>query len=172
MKQEYSRTTKTESELEYDSITGEVTKNASKSTTITYEKEPEYIKLYIRDIAKLSDVPAGMDKILIALVSKMGYSNIIPAYKPVKQVIANELGISIDYVNKAITQFHKKGLLIRGARGMYVANPELFGKGKWENVKNLRLTVEYSSETMKNGGKKLSAEITQQLEIGFSSTDD
>lgn len=147
-----------------NSETGEVIDLVS-TQTFGIEKEPPYIKMYIDDITRLKELPPGMSKILMELIKSMGYNNVIPTYKPIKQMICRNLGIKMDYLNKAISTFHKKGLLIRLHRGIYVADPELFARGKWEDIKNLRLVVEYA----KDGSKKLQSNLPEevQLKLGF-----
>ena len=99
------------------------------------------------------------------LIKSMGYNNVIPAYKPIKEMICRNLGIKMDYLNKSIDAFYKAGLLIRLHRGIYMADPELFARGKWEDIKNLRLVIEYK----KDGTKQLKSNLPQevQLKLGF-----
>ena len=125
--------------------------------------------MYISDVARLKNVPNGMSPILLELISQMGYNNIIPAYKPIKLITCNRLGISLDYLNKAITEFYKKGLFIRVARGVYMADPELFARGKWEDIKQLRLVVDYDIDKKGNTIKKLKSNLSEevQLRLGF-----
>ena len=147
-----------------DLDTGEIKQQVSTST-FGVDKEPPYIKMYIDDIARLKDLPPGMNRILLELIKSMGYNNVIPAYKPIKMMICDRLGIKMDYMNKAITKFHKKGLLIRVHRGIYIADPELFARGKWEDIQNLRLSIDYKQD----GKKKLSSNLSEevQLKLGF-----
>lgn len=128
--------------------------------TYVIEREPEYIKMYISDIARLSDIPKGMDNILMAFIKNMGYNNVIPVYMPIKEMIARDLNISINYINKAIDTFHKKGVFIRAARGMYLADPKLFARGSWKDVRDLRLTIDYSGKT-----KTLKSNLPEQMQL-------
>jgi hypothetical protein len=125
------------------------------------EREPDYIKMYVSDIARLNELPKGMDNILMAFLRTMGYNNVIPVYKPIKKMISKDLGISIAYLNKAIDAFHKKGVFIRIDRGLYVADPELFARGSWADIKALRLVIEYNQ----NGTKQIKSNIPKQMEL-------
>lgn len=133
------------------------------------EREPDYVKMYIRDIARLSELPKGMDSILMALIRSMGYNNVIPVYKPIKKMISKDLGVSISYINKSIDAFHKKGIFIRMDRGLYLADPELFARGSWRDIKELRLIIEYHQ----NGTKKIKSNLPEQmqLKLGFDLED-
>jgi len=125
------------------------------------DKEPEYIKLYIQDIARIKDLPKGMDAILITFLKNMSYNNIVPVYMPIKKLIAREFGVSISYINKAIDRFYKCGIFIRADRGLYIADPNLFGKGKWTDIKELRLIIEYN----KNGTRQLKSNLPEQMQL-------
>lgn len=146
-----------------DLETGEVRKVVS-TNTFGIDKEPPYIKMYIDDIARLNQLPPGMSKILMELVRTMGYNNVIPAYKPIKKMMCRTLDIKMDYLNKAISAFHKKGILIRIDRGIYIADPELFARGKWEDIKNLRLVIEYSND----GTKKVKGDLPEQVQLSLN----
>lgn len=153
-----------------DHQTGNITEELSVSS-YHQEKEPDFIKMYIADIARISAIPTGMEKILFDLLSQMGYNNIIPAYKPIKMMICKRLGISIDYLNKSIQTFYEKGIFIRVARGVYIADPELFARGQWADIKQLRLVIEYGVDNKGNSIKTLKSDLPEQvqLSLGFDS---
>lgn len=140
---------------------GEIKNTESSITSFTYETEPEYIKLYLNDIGKLNGLSPASNKVLLELIRGMSYNNVIPVYMPIKKMIANKLGISIHAVEKSVKEFYNKGLFVRAARGVYVADPNLFGKGKWNDIKKLRLTIEYG----KDGKKQLSSNISEELQL-------
>lgn len=143
-----------------DKETGELTTSIN-TETYKIDKEPAYIKMYISDIARIKEVPSGMEKILMEMVCSMGYNNVIVAYKPIKDIICKRLGISIHYLNKAIGTFKKKGLLISVARGVYIADPELFARGNWADIKNLRLVIDYKED----GSKELQSNLPEEVQL-------
>jgi len=167
MASNFKKITKTVVNTTVDMETGEI-KELSTVDSYAIEREPEYIKMYICDIAMLNQIPSGMSPILFELISQMGYNNIIPAYKPIKLLTCKRLGISLDYLNKAIQEFYNKGLFIRVARGVYMAEPNLFARGKWEDIKELRLTIDYVNDK-KGGRKQLKSNLSEQvqLRLGF-----
>lgn len=111
-----------------------------------FESEPPYVKLYISDIVKLSGLPVYVNDVLLHLVKNMGYNNIVPMYKPIKELISNELGIKLNTINKAIQELNDKGILVRMHRGLYMLDPMIFGRGSWKDVKKIRMTIEYNEE--------------------------
>ena len=166
-KKKFSQVSQTKIVQNVNYETGEITEETV-TKAFHLEKEPDYIKLYVSDIARLSDVPVGMEKILMELISQMGYTNIIPAYKPIKLMVCKRLNISLNYLNKAIQTFYEKGIFIRVARGVYIADPELFARGKWEDIKELRLVIEYKDngkETIKTMKSNLPEQV--QLRLGI-----
>ena len=138
---------------------GEVVKSL-KTTTYAVEAEPAYIKLYIQDIGVLNNITGKSNEVLLEFIRHMGYNNVIPAYKPIKQMIAKKLNISLHTVDKAVKMLKKNGLFIPFARGMYIADPNLFAKGKWSDIKNLRLVINYESD----GTKKLKSNLPEEFQ--------
>jgi len=151
--------TKTEIVKILDKKSGEIIVENIKSQSFLIDKEPDYVKLYIDDITRLKDIPSGMSKILFEIIKGINYNGIVMAYKPIKQIMCSNMGISMNYLNKCIDTFHKQGILIRYARGVYIADPNLFAKGSWKDIQNLRLVIEYNP----NGTKTLKANVSDEM---------
>jgi predicted transcriptional regulator len=117
--------------------TGEIKKQEEKKV-IRIPKEDEYIKIYIKTIGVLHNIPASADKILLEIIRYVNYDNRIIITKPVKEKIAERLGLSYSRVHNYISTLSKKNILIREDRGMYILNPYIFGKGNWHDIYNLR----------------------------------
>ena len=128
---------------------GEVINTTTKNVA-AFEKEPPYIKTYIADIQRISGFPEYVNNVLVELLRNMGYNNIVLMYMPIKQMICNRLGISINTLNKAIDELYKANILIRAARGMYLMDPNIFGRGSWSDIKDIRMVVEYNSDGTRN----------------------
>lgn len=152
-----------------NSETGEVLQFEVETEKIIYEKEPDYVKLYLGDIIRLKDLPPTSEKFLMLIVKYMGYNNIFQAYKPLKIIIAQQLNISLNTLNNQITNLKKAGILIpleQYGKGLYLVDPNLFARGSWKNIKNLRLVIEYNSD----GSKTLlsnAPEKIKQLSFNF-----
>lgn len=137
-----------------DTTTGVLT-SIDKKTVFQIDREPDYVKLYVKDIIRLNGLPNSTAGVLNALLQSMGYNNIIPAYAPIKRIICKNLGIKMNTLNKAIDNLHKKDILIRIDRGIYVADPELFGRGTWGEIQEVRMMITYNSK----GKKVVKSEI-------------
>jgi DNA primase len=68
-------------------------------------------------------------------------------------------------LNKAIDTFYKKGLFIRVARGVYMADPELFARGKWEDIRELRLVIDYVTDDNGRTTKKLKSDLSESVQL-------
>jgi hypothetical protein len=137
----------TEQTLDHE--TGELT-SFRKVKEYKVDSEPPYIKLYIGDLMRIKGLPPATTNVLLSLLRSMGYNNVIPAYSPIKKLICRDLGISMDTMNKAIDNLYKENILIRLDRGMYMADPELFGRGTWGEVEKIRMQITYT-----HTGKKI-----------------
>ena len=144
-----SSTTKTD---EHGEILEKIERNV-----IQYEQEPNYIKLYLDNILYLSDIPAGLNGILMALLSLMNYNNEIILNSAIKKRIANDLNTTTATISNALTKFTKGKILDRVDTGIYKVNPYLFGRGKWEDIKRIRLEVIFEPQ-----GKTLMASIEKK----------
>lgn len=151
-----------ENSIVVDSESGEIKEEVSFSKAII-EKEPAFVKMYVADLIRLKDLPKSTNDVLMCLLRSMSYKNIIPAYAPIKKLMCKELNIKMDTLNKAIDNLYKAGILIRIERGIYVADPQIFGKGEWKNVKSLRMIIDYNEagEKIIRGGH----DALQQLEL-------
>lgn len=126
-----------------------------------FEKEPPYVKLYLEDIGRLNGLSKSEQKLVNALVFNMGFNNVVPSYKPVKEMIAEKIGVSYNTVDKGIKTLFKKGILVRKARGFYIMDPQLFGRGSWNDVKKIRMIVDYNA----NGTKTINTEVSKDLDL-------
>lgn len=132
-----------------DHQTGE-TIQSKENITKQYPSEPPYIKLYLHDLLFLSDLPKTHDKILLSLLKKATWANaeygmIITLSAGIKRMMAKELNFKNPRtINNALSDFVKADILNRLETGVYQLNPYLFGRGDWQDIKNLRMTIDYT----------------------------
>lgn len=119
--------------------------------------EPDFIKVYLKDIIYLHDMPSSLHAILYELLRIMDYKNIVSLSAGYKVIICERLGIAKSTLNNALSAFTKCGICSSIGKGMFVINPYLFGKGKFEDILSLRLNIEYKLE-----GKTFSTEIKKK----------
>lgn len=137
----------------------------SSKTVYKAQDEPDFVKLYIDCVFTVKGVKKGFNPIFVAFLEYMSYSDandeyggqIIYVNKAMKATIANKVGLSIVSVNNAITDFVKKGLFKRVDVGTYQVNPNIVGRGKWADIKNIRATFDFRS-------KEVVADIVKEVD--------
>lgn len=157
-----------EQKTEVDYETGEVKKHLS-SRVFTLHQEPPYVKMYIDDVGKLLDVPAGPRAVLYQLARRIDYEGFISLTAAARERVAKACDINVRTMNNYLTQLSQSGILKHSGRGEYEMNPNLFAKGDWKDIAKRRqdfeLTVRYNS----NGTKVLKGRSipssTNQIDI-------
>lgn len=144
-----------------DLETGEIKQSKDVETSYV-NREPDFIKLYIADLIKLNDMPKSTSNILLSLLRNMTYDNEIIIIASLKRKIAKELNIAVETINKAVQRLNKQGIISRKDTSLYAVNPYLFGRGKWQDIKELRLKVTYNKD-----GKFITTEVDKQQEFDF-----
>jgi len=136
--------------------TGEVIQAIMNTTDVFRRADGEgnFIKLYISDLGKLNKLQHKTMMVLLELVKTMDYKNEISVSIGKKKDMCKELDIynlvngekvvGTNVIDQHITKLVKTGLLNRKDKGMYIANPNLFGKGKWQDIKAIRMQFEYN----------------------------
>jgi hypothetical protein len=127
-----------------DLNTGEVVD--SNSTAIRFSQEPEYVKLYLKDVAKIYDLGQSMGKQFLALLRKMNYDNQIVLSSLIKETLAIELGIKKNTLEHSLHVLIIKGILLKQASNQYLVNPHLIGKGTWKDIREIRMHITYGKD--------------------------
>lgn len=158
-----------------DNETGEVLgEKVLKRRIVKDSLEPDFVKLYIRDIINLANIDLKTTRvdILYMLLTYMDYHNEILINKQRKSDICESCSIKVDYLNKILQDFLQCQILFRRydkqgemIRGMFIANPHFFGRGKWEDIYNLQLTIKYDEKTKRY--VQLERNPDPQLDIPF-----
>lgn len=129
-----------------DVESGEVIQE-TQTSIYTLDREPDFVKLYVDDIRHLYNI--SNTDILLAFVRKMNYDNEIALNASIKRDISNALGTTVSNIDKMISKYVQKDILIRKDRGLFLVNPYLFGRGKWQDIRKIRLSIEYTLEGRK-----------------------
>lgn len=132
----------------------EVVKKTSKK--ILLAQEPNYIKLYLNTLLTFKELPKQMNAILWELVKLMTFADkeakhggqLIILNMFVKEEIIERLGVKMSTFKKALTELTKSGILKRVGNSTYQANPEMFGRGQWTDIKAIRATFDFNAQTV------------------------
>lgn len=139
------RVTKSHTKVVVDQGTGEILKSEVMEST-TVGREPDFIKMYIQDLGRLMSLNNSDNKILLFLLSTLDYSSKLKLDMYAKQEIMEALEMPLNTVNASIKNLYNAGILIRQAHSRYLMNPALFARGRWEDVKQIRMQIDYNEE--------------------------
>ena len=148
-----------------DSETGEVIEQVRKES-LAVGKEPNYYKVYINDLANLQGLNPTEKMVLEILSANMTFDNLIVLIKPIKEKLVKITGKEFETIKKAIQGKTKKKVLLKEERACYRVNPKYVAKGKWEDIKALRLVIEYSEQ-----GRGISIEKVTPFHIEYEVKD-
>jgi len=159
----FERVTKTiinEENLINGELENKIKTTEEKKYFIKAEGEEDFIKLYIKHIGLIAELPGFSSPILFELLKFMTYSEegqMIFINPFVKEKICKKLKTKDGTIKNSLTELCKKRILFRVRRGIYQVNPHIFGKGTWNNIKKLRMVVDYDKN-----GIRLSTKITKE----------
>lgn len=130
-----------------DTSTGEILEERFVQQ-VYQDKEPNYVKLYIDNLILINGLPKGTTDTIMELLKYMSYENTIVLNSYIKKEIAESLGFkTVQSLDNNINKLVKKGILHRIGRGTFRANAFLFGKGDWNDIKQIRFEIVFG----KNG---------------------
>lgn len=148
-------------------INGELQKEETRTVNIVrqIDSEPPFVKCYLRDISILNKIQRQTEAVMWELLSLMDYNSEISLSAGRKRELCRKLDFfrlnsekrlvpSTNVVDQHIHRLVISKLFSRKDTGVYIANPHIFGKGKWGDIQNIRLQIDYS-----NAGKVVTADI-------------
>lgn len=156
---------KTDDKVTYERTVVDYESGEIKSQEFIHKRgaEPPFIKLYLDCICNFKGLSKSLNPILIEFLKYMTYANtsdnnggqIIYLNAEMKRQIALATDKTVKRIEQAITDFVKSGVFRRIATSTYQVNADIFGKGDWKDIKNIRATFDFGtgevhSEIIKN----------------------
>lgn len=136
-----------------DNDTGEI-----RNQEIVYKQSPEpnFIKLYLDCLCSFKGISKSLNPILIELLQHMSFASlqdpeggqIIYLNAELKRRIAKNTNKTVKRIEQALTDFVKANVLKRIAIGTYQVNANLFGRGEWKDIKNIRAKFDFANGTI------------------------
>lgn len=128
--------------------TGEITEKRE-TQAMRFSEEPPYVKLYLKDIMYLSDLPTNYSNVVYQLARRATYASeeqgmVVSLTPYTKKQITKTINIKITTLDNILTKLVKGKILYRLGLGTYLLNPYLLGKGNWADVSSIRLKIDYS----------------------------
>lgn len=124
-------------------------------------EEPPYYKVYLQDLSNVLGLAPAEHAVWEVLCSNMSFNNIVVLIKPIKDMLVQATGKKYETIRAAIKALVTKGLLVRQARAVYMVNPNYAARGKWQDIKALRLTIEYSEQGRNIEVKKVTNKVIE-----------
>jgi hypothetical protein len=127
-----------ENEMFVNHVTGEVLME-SHTQIKRLPIEPPFIKLYLDEIIKISNLPKGNSAVLYQFIRLVDYDGEVNLSPHLKNKMVRIIGMkNAKSLDNAISSLIKGNIMKRIGRGSFVLNPNLFAKGSWNNVHHLR----------------------------------
>jgi hypothetical protein len=126
--------------------------------------EPAFCKTYVEDLGRIHKLPKGAISVLLELIKRINYQEEIALSLHIKKNMQGVIGFkNIKSVDQAMIKLIESGILIRVARGSFMLDPNLFAKGQWKDIRNLRkkfleLKIIYNDE-----GRQIKCEVRPTL---------
>lgn len=150
-----------------DHSTGQVL-NDTKIVQFRIPSEPPYVKLYIDDLSRLMDLKGHHKEMLLELIRKMDYENIITLTPSARSRLALRLKIKEQTFRNYLNDLIKSDVLRRIGHNEFMANPDLFARGEWQSIYERRQAFSMTI-TYQNGKRSIKTEAIQEqeeLELG------
>lgn len=150
---------------EVDRQTGEITKE---TTTNVYKmpSEPPYVKLYIEDLSHLLNLKDHHAALILELIKKMDFENVITLTPSARDRISEKLKIQAQTFRNYLNELLKRDVFRRIGHNEFKANPELFARGSWteiyERQQAFKMIVTYSPK-----GRNVTTELEPEQEELF-----
>ena len=125
-----------------DGTSGEILEE-EKTVQFKVEQEPDFVKLYLRDLSLVIGLPSTAQDIMHLLLRFMTYDNRIILNSAIRKEISENLKVKPNTLAHRLADLCSANIMLKKDTNLYMVNPYLFGRGKWEDIKKLRLTIDY-----------------------------
>ncbi|MNC32465.1 hypothetical protein D3C75_808200 [compost metagenome] len=146
--------------VQLDHQTGEVTKEAS-TNVFRLPAEPPYVKLYAHDLTQILKLKDHHAVMILELVRKIDYDNLISLTPSARSRIAEKLGVKDQTFRNYLNELVKADVIRRLGHNEFEANPTLFARGDWaaiyERQRAFTMTVSYTQK-----GRTVQTEISKE----------
>ena len=131
---------------------------------------------FTKDLGYLKNLSKGEIVVFFGLLQIVNNNNEIILNSGIKKRISENFDIKLESINVLLSQLVKKNMIIKTEEmGVYLLNVFLFGKGKWTDIKKMRMLIEWDFKEKKktvsiekeylNEEEILEKQIKQQEEI-------
>lgn len=145
-------------DVKVDSSTGEILEHRQITDVKSFnnrkiENEHDYIKVYtyVSSLFAFKGINQALTPYIIEIANHMTYARdgqIVTLNRPVKDIIAENLGVSTKRLDQVISELRKCDILRKIQNGVYSVNPYICARGQWTDIKKLQSTFDYVTGEM------------------------
>lgn len=112
------------------------------------EVEPDFIKVYLKDLGALYSLTSQEIQLLLILSNwvtycKDGEGNRVSLSACDRKEILDKMGIQTQQLSRLINNLMAKKILTKLGTGRYFISPLVLARGKWTDVKAIRMQWDY-----------------------------
>ena len=128
--------------------TGEVILSQTDTTTrsISFESEPEYIKMYLKTISAFVDIRDTSSRLFYELAKRMEYADkeqLVYLNPVLRKKIQESMGVRKSAFDKALRELRDNHIIKKVSNNTFAINPNYVGRGKWSDIRRLRATFDF-----------------------------
>ena len=147
-----------------------------KEQIINFQKTDDFVMTFTKDLGYLKNLSKGEIVLFFGLLQIVNNNNEIILNAGIKKRMSENFDIKLESINVLLSQLVKKNMILKtDEMGVYLLNVFLFGKGKWTDIKKMRMMIEWDFKEKKktvmiekeylNDDEILEKQIQQQQEI-------
>lgn len=108
--------------------------------------EPEFVKVYIRDLSRVKGLNATQHEIFNFMLLNMNYDNVVAYGSKTKEHFLKFHGIKSQTFNNNIASLISSGMIERISRGEFRVNKKYAAKVDWSKVQSIEWTSVYTKD--------------------------
>ena len=147
-----------------------------KEQIINFQKTDDFVMTFTKDLGYMKNLSKGEIVLFFGLLQIVNNNNEIILNAGIKKRMSENFDIKLESINVLLSQLVKKNMILKtDEMGVYLLNVFLFGKGKWTDIKKMRMMIEWDFKEKKktvmiekeylNDDEILEKQIQQQQEI-------
>ena len=135
-----------------DATTGVIIENTNRQHWIVEREEPDFVKLYFNAVLEYNKVSCVITPLVTELLKYMTYADdellggqVVYLNATLKKKICKNLNIAEVTYRTNMKKLCDGKIIRKLSTGTYQFNPYIFGKGNWNNIKDLRASFDWKN---------------------------
>lgn len=116
------------------------------TSTGQISEEPDFVKLYIKDVCTVKGLTAPLYKMFNFMLNNMNYENAVSYGMSTKRKFLKENDIANSTFDNYVSKLIKANLIERIGKGEFRINKKYATKVPWSKVQSIEWTTKYSRD--------------------------